>query len=47
MELKQTTLEKVEELIARYLALAVCRADLRAAVEAICASYHEGHKLLV
>ncbi len=47
MELKQTTLEKVEELIARYPALAVCRADLRAAVEAICASYHEGHKLLV
>ena len=34
MELKKTTLEKVEELIERYPALAVCREDLRAAVQA-------------
>lgn len=47
MELKKTTLEKVEELIERYPALAVCREDLRAAVQAICESYAGGHKLLV
>ena len=47
MELKKTTLEKVEELIERYPALAVCREDLRAAVRAICESYAGGHKLLV
>lgn len=47
MELKKTTLEKVEELIERYPALAVCREDLRAAVLAICESYAGGHKLLV
>lgn len=39
MKLKKTTLEKVEELIERYPALAVCREDLRAAVQAICESY--------
>ena len=47
MEHKKTTLEKVEELIERYPALAVCREDLRAAVQAICESYAGGHKLLV
>lgn len=47
MELKKTTLEKVEELIERYPALTVCREDLRAAVQAICESYAGGHKLLV
>ncbi|NMD99053.1 SIS domain-containing protein [Selenomonas bovis] len=47
MKLKKTTLEKVEELIERYPALAVCREDLRAAVLAICESYAGGHKLLV
>ena len=47
MELKKTTLEKVEELIERYPALAVCREDLRAAVQAVCESYAGGHKLLV
>lgn len=47
MKLKETTLEKVEELIGRYPALAVCREDLRAAVQAICESYAGGHKLLV
>ena len=47
MKLKKTTLEKVEELIERYPALAVCREDLRAAVQAICESYAGGHKLLV
>lgn len=47
MKLKETTLEKVEELIERYPALAVCREDLRAAVQAICESYAGGHKLLV
>ena len=47
MELKKTTLEKVEELIERYPALAVCREDLRAAVQAICESYAGGDKRLV
>ena len=47
MELKKTTLEKVEELIERCPALAVCREDLRAAVQAVCESYAGGHKLLV
>lgn len=47
MKLKETTWEKVEELIERYPALAVCRDDLRAAVLAICESYAGGHKLLV
>lgn len=43
---KESTIKKVDELIARYPALAVCRADLRAAVEMICASYRGGHKLI-
>lgn len=37
---------KVDELIARYPALSVCREDLRAAVAAICESYAGGHKLI-
>lgn len=44
---QEATLEKVEELIGRYPALAVCREDLRAAVQAICESYAGGHKLFV
>ena len=43
---KASTLAKVQELIARYPQLAVCEAELTAAVEAICASYRAGHKLI-
>jgi len=43
---KASTLAKVQELIARYPQLAVCEADLTAGVEAICASYRTGHKLI-
>ena len=43
---KQTTLEKIDDLIGRYPVLSVCRDDLRAAVEAICESYRAGHKLI-
>ena len=43
---KQTTLEKIDDLIGRYPVLSVCKDDLRAAVEAICESYRAGHKLI-
>ena len=43
---KESTLKCVEDLIARYPQLAECRADLQAAVEAICDSYRKGHKLI-
>ena len=43
---KASTLAKVQELIARYPQLAVCEADLTAAVKAICTSYRTGHKLI-
>ncbi|MBR1694739.1 MAG: SIS domain-containing protein [Selenomonas sp.] len=43
---KETTLKCVEDLIARYPHMAECRADLQAAVEAICESYRNGHKLI-
>ncbi|WP_432647515.1 phosphoheptose isomerase, partial [Mitsuokella sp.] len=43
---KKSTLDKVDDLIARYPALAVCREDLIESVKAICASYAAGHKLI-
>ena len=44
---KPSTLAKVDDLIARYPALSVCRDDLIEAVKAICESYAAGHKLIV
>lgn len=44
---KNSTLEKVSDLIERYPALEVCREDLVAAVEAMCECYTAGHKLVV
>ena len=44
---KESTRQKVAELIARYPALEVCQKDLEAAVLAICESYRSGHKLIV
>ena len=44
--IKESTKESVKELISRYPALAVCEADLLAAVEVICESYRAGHKLI-
>lgn len=43
---KESTKHKVAELIERYPALAVCKEDLEAAVDAICGSYRGGHKLI-
>ena len=45
--MKETTFSKVDDLIARYPALAVCEDSLRDAVKALCDSYHQGGKLLV
>ena len=45
--IKESTRAAVDALIARYSALEACRADLIKAVEVICASYRQGHKLLV
>lgn len=47
MTIKNSTKEKVAELIGRYPALAACEADLLAAVRAICESYHSQGKLLI
>ena len=46
MSVKPSTLKTVDDLIERYPALEVCKADLVAAVEAICESYRGGHKLI-
>ena len=43
---KESTLNCVEDLIVRYPKMAECREDLQAAVEAICDSYRQGHKLI-
>ena len=43
---KTSTLAKVDDLIARYPILSVCRDDLIEAVKAICESYAGGHKLI-
>ncbi|MBQ3853189.1 MAG: SIS domain-containing protein [Anaerovibrio sp.] len=45
--MKETTFSKVDDLIARYPALAACRESLRDAVKALCESYRHGGKLLV
>ena len=45
--MKNSTVEKISELIARYPALEICRADLISAVEKICKSFRAGNKLLV
>lgn len=45
--MKETTLSKVDDLIARYPALAVCKDSLLEAVKALCESYGRGGKLLV
>lgn len=44
--IKKSTLLKIEELIKRYPALAICRDDLVNAVEAICESFCAGNKLM-
>ena len=44
---KESTLKCIDDLIARYPQLAVCREDLQAAVEVICDSYRHGHKLII
>ncbi|MBQ7496588.1 MAG: SIS domain-containing protein, partial [Selenomonas sp.] len=43
---KESTIKKVDDLIERYPALAVCKEDMTAAVEVICESYRAGHKLI-
>ena len=45
--MKESTYAAVDTLIARYPALAVCAADVRAAVETLVDSYHAGGKLIV
>ncbi len=45
--MKDSTAEKISELIKRYPALEVCRADLNSAVEKICTSFRNGNKLLI
>ena len=45
--MKESTYAAVDTLIARYPALAVCAADVRAAVEALVDSYRAGGKLIV
>lgn len=44
---KQSTLAKIDDLIARYPQLAVCKDDLLSAVKIMCDSYHQHHKLIV
>ena len=43
---KESTLKCIDDLIARYPQLAECRADLQSAVEIVCDSYRQGHKLI-
>ena len=43
---KNTTLQKVDDLISHDPALSTCREDLVAAVKAVCESYRGGHKLI-
>lgn len=45
--MKSLTTKALDILFARYGALEKCRADIVAASEAICVSYHEGGKLIV
>ena len=44
--MKTSTEQKIDDLMVRYPALAVCKEDLNAAAEAICESYRGGHKLI-
>ena len=44
---KKRTLAAIETLITRYPVLEMCRADLTAAVETLCASYRAGKKLVL
>lgn len=44
--IKATTSKKISELIERYPALEVCRADLNISIEKLCAAYRAGHKLI-
>lgn len=45
--MKVSTAQKIVELIERYPALEICRADLISAVEKICESFRRGNKLLI
>lgn len=45
--MKQSTLKSVDTLIEHFPELEVCREDLTKAVELLCESYRQGHKLLV
>ena len=45
--MKNSTAKKISELIERYPALEICRADLILAVEKICQTFRAGNKLLV
>ena len=45
--MKETTAEKISELIERYPALEICRADLISATEKICNAFHNGNKILI
>ena len=44
--MKNTTLNMIDDLVKRYPALAVCRSSIQEAVEAICASYSNGGKVI-
>jgi len=45
--MKSSPLAAVDTLIARYPALEACGTDIRAAIKALCTSYHAGGKLIV
>ncbi len=45
--MKQSTLKSVDTLIEHYPEMEICREDLVRAVELLCESYRQGHKLLV
>lgn len=45
--IKDTTKEKINDLIVRYPCLAACRSDLEVAVNVICDCYRSGGKILV
>ena len=44
--MKDSAVKKIDELIERYPALEICRADLIISVEKICESFRAGHKLI-
>ena len=46
IKIKSSTYQKINELIERYPALEICRADLNTAIEKICNSFRAGHKLI-